>query len=406
MKILIHAPSSVYPYFDGTGLRIYNLIPFLAEKNELTLIQEHWPWENRSKPLSPVDEPNIWYKKYFKKVHNIQHTQGEPLRYGFIWQSKELYLLLDSIFNTDSFDVVYAQNETYPLYLYDRGYRFGKKLLGPPALVGPTDSAHLYHWRNLKTSGKMKSAVRECLKWMYYVAFQYKVLNNFRHFLMVTKEDGKSMQHFSPKSQIHIIPNGVDVDWYKPNGIIQKDPLRIIFLGTLGSETPNEKSVEWFLRRVWPNLLQIIPQTQFGIIGRGPSTKLKNLCQNIPNVSIEGYVDDTRPYLWNAGIFLLPMVSGSGIKNKLLEAWAAQCAIISTKYGLQGIDFAIPDKNYVYANTANDMLSKIKHLLEDHQQQKLLGLNGFQTADKYYRWSYMSEKLNLLLEDIRVSSII
>jgi polysaccharide biosynthesis protein PslH len=217
---------------------------------------------------------------------------------------------------------------------------------------------------------------------------------------MVTARDARNMRALSRKSKIAIIPYGVDVDHFAPDTTVQRDPFRVTFVGTFSERSSNEQSILWFLNKVWLEVSKEVPEAKLFLVGRSPSNKLAQVCASAHNVVLTGFVEDVRTYLWRSGIFVVPMCSGSGIKNKLLEAWAAGCAVISTEYGVEGIDQIVDGQNVLLAFNSEQFCQKLVDLLLSVEMQRKISSHGLLTAKKYYGWEIIANKVEKKLYEI------
>lgn len=387
MKILVHASSSVSPFYDGTTLRTFHITPYLAKNNTLHLIQERWNWEKQSQPLNPAGYDEGWLNQYYSKIINVWHHPSEKLRYGMIWESNELYRTLDQIITQEHYDAIYSQTESFPLYSAKRNLRVTN------VITGPTDSAHLHYARDLKNTKNIGRQVRLLAKWSLYTCYQLAVLNRMPFWAMVSDRDINSMKILSPRNEIRLMPNGVDLDYYKLPANMVKDPKQLLFVGTMGLNGTNEKSIIWFLEKVWPLVVKSTPEAKFTIVGRDPSEELERWVKRSVRVNLAGYVKDTRLYYWKAGIFILPMRNGGGVKNKLLEAWAAKCAVISTRIGIEGILNTKDEETAIIVDDPGHMASEILRLIADPDEQDHLATKGNQFVVDHYSWNAAADKL-------------
>jgi glycosyltransferase involved in cell wall biosynthesis len=181
---------------------------------------------------------------------------------------------------------------------------------------------------------------------------------------------------------VTVIPNGVDVTAFSASAK-ETEPLTMLFSGAM-SFPPNVDAVRWFAANVWPTVSMQQPSLKWYIVGADPSPEVRKL-ERLPNVIVTGFVPEIRPYLARSPIVVVPMVSGSGIKNKVLEAMACERAVVSTPLGLEGID-AVPDRDVVVASSPADFASSVLTLLSCPERARELGRSARQLVESLYSW--------------------
>jgi len=393
LRILVHSYVPVFPFHDGAGMRMFHITRHLAKRHSCDLIQERWDWEAKTKLLGPPDAPAQWLESHFRRVWNVHHGPGERLVYGWVWRSKELQRLLNDLAIEESYDVLWSGNDTLPLYLRPKLYQ------GVPVLIAPTDSMHLQYKRQILREPSLYRKFRLGAKWALYALYQIRVMNRIKYWTMVNEVDARSMKFLSLRSEIRVIPIGVDVDYFRAREA-QRDPGMMIFPGTLGPHSVNEGAAEWFVSAVWPLVQRRRPESKFVIVGRDPSPDFLDVCSKVRNLCVTGYVKDVRPFLWKAGIAVLPMRAGAGTKYKLLEAWAAGCAVVATRLAVRGIREAKHGENVLLADDSRQMAEAIVNLIANPSRQTALGKSGEKTVRGSYSWEEVSSQLESYLEEL------
>ncbi len=188
--------------------------------------------------------------------------------------------------------------------------------------------------------------------------------------------------------QCWIIPNGVDTDFFEPNGNAPEHDT-LLFSGDM-SFLPNVEAVLFFHRQVWPLLLAENPQLRWTIAGQKPAAAVKQLHDG-RNVFVTGFVEDMREFLAKAQIVICPMVSGLGIKNKVLEAMAMGKPVVTTPVGAAGIR-AENGGNVVVAQAPADLASGILRLLRDRDLCGGMGAAARRLIEEEYTWDKTVER--------------
>lgn len=201
---------------------------------------------------------------------------------------------------------------------------------------------------------------------------------------------------------VTLIPTGVDTDYFLPAPNDERDG-HLVFTGAM-DWTPNHDAMEWFYRDILPRVRGSAPEVETWIVGRNPSAKLRGLVAGDDRTHITGRVDDVRPYMNRAGIFVLPMRTGSGTRLKVFEAMAAGKAIVSTPTGAEGLPVK-HGENILLASTAEEFASYVIQLLQDATLRHRLGESARQLAEAGYSWKAATDRLEEALERVvRTSS--
>jgi glycosyltransferase involved in cell wall biosynthesis len=125
----------------------------------------------------------------------------------------------------------------------------------------------------------------------------------------------------------------VDAEYYKPGG--EPDlPASCVFWGRLDFD-PNVDALEWFVGRIWPEVLRRTPAARLALFGFNPRDRVKELAK-APGVELHPDLPDLRAEVVRRQVVVLPFVTGGGIKNKLLEAAALGLPIVCTRWALSG----------------------------------------------------------------------
>ena len=155
----------------------------------------------------------------------------------------------------------------------------------------------------------------------------------------------------------------------------------VVFSGNLEYH-PNVEAVRWFARDIWPKVQ--IPGAEWHLIGRNPEA-ITGIVQSIPSVRIVGPVDDAIAALARGKVCVVPLLSGSGTRFKILEAWAAGRAIVSTTIGAEGLG-AIDGEHLLIADDALAFASAITRLWQDSALRSRLGQAGRAYYEQSFTW--------------------
>jgi glycosyltransferase involved in cell wall biosynthesis len=207
----------------------------------------------------------------------------------------------------------------------------------------------------------------------------------------VSEEDCRNLKRVARFDKIYTIANGVDTEFFKASENVAKQPGQVIFSGSLGWP-PNQKAVVWFLKKCWQRIIERRPNTRFKIIGKTAPRDLLEFLKGYRNVNVRGYVDDVRTHINESMVSIAPMVSGSGIKNKILEAWALEQAVVSTPLGCQSL-MCEHNTNILVGRSAKEFSAHVLELLEDSDLRERLGRAGRENVLEFYTWNKAASRL-------------
>jgi glycosyltransferase involved in cell wall biosynthesis len=192
---------------------------------------------------------------------------------------------------------------------------------------------------------------------------------------------------------VDVLPNGVDADYYQPSAEPEV-PRSLVFWGRLDFGT-NVEALDWFGRKVWPALREEAPDAQFTIIGFDPTDAVKRLAES-PGISLLANVPDLRAVVGRHMLVVLPFVSGSGIKNKLLEAAALGKPIVCTPRSCRGLRSAA-EAGLVTSDRPVDWINQIRELWRDDARRHRLGAQARDWVVEHHSWvSTARDALNAL----------
>lgn len=147
----------------------------------------------------------------------------------------------------------------------------------------------------------------------------------------------RARRMFRMKAEAGVAPIPVDTSYYVPRPPDWKrDPRSVVlFTGHL-SHPPNVDAVLFFMREIWPRVLQQCPHAIFQVVGMLPASLVVEMIQSSPSCELHDNVPDIRPYFWNAGVYVVPMRYGGGVRQKFFEAWSMRVPIVCTNMAAEG----------------------------------------------------------------------
>ncbi len=192
--------------------------------------------------------------------------------------------------------------------------------------------------------------------------FELSFLNSYNILIPITERDGNILKKLENKKPMHISPTGIDIKKYSQSEINFSD-VKLFHLGSL-DWIPNIDGLKWFLKNVWTKLHYEFPDLTFTIAGRNASAELINSFTKYQNIIFKGEIENAIDFMHQHNVMIVPLLSGSGMRIKIIEGMACGNIIISTSKGAEGIN-AENNKEILLAETPEDFINQIKRLLSD-----------------------------------------
>lgn len=259
----------------------------------------------------------------------------------------------------------------------------------PKILVAHNIKKELWYKYSQNTSGFHK--------FKYYLdsrRFHYYESRNIRSYQAVVAmseaDKEKIVQIVGQEIVVPVVPNGVDLEYFKPVNECGQ-PGGIVFTGTM-NHPPNHEGIMFFLNDIFPKIIEKVPSIKITIVGNSPKQQLLSVIDN-RFVTVTGFVDDIRPYLASASIVVVPLLSGSGTRLKILEAMAMGKAIVSTSIGAEGITYT-HEKNILIANDPGEFAKTVIDLLNNPTQRYHLGMEARDLVERQYSWDRIADQMD------------
>lgn len=201
--------------------------------------------------------------------------------------------------------------------------------------------------------------------------FELESLSKYDALITVTQRDLNSYINLGYAGKGMAVPIGINIDDYLP-AEYSDTPSSLSFIGSL-DWIPNLEGLHWFLENVWPGLIKDYPELKLHIAGRNTPESIVSLQSD--NIIVEGEVDDAKEFINRHDIMIVPLLSGSGMRVKILEGMALGKVVISTSIGMEGIN-AKDQISIVCADTPHAFKEKLSFIVRDKAKQKEVGMNA------------------------------
>jgi glycosyltransferase involved in cell wall biosynthesis len=215
------------------------------------------------------------------------------------------------------------------------------------------------------------------------------VATHFDETWLISEHDRSVLAKNCPDANIQVVRNGVDTKSLYPTDKSEISN-RLILVGHMGV-FHNVDAAIFLARHILPIVCAEIPDTHLQIVGTAPNAKVRALV-SIPNVEVTGYVPDLNEALNQSAAFVAPLRFAAGVQNKVLEAMAAGCPVITTPLVNQGIG-AQHGRELLIAEGAQETANTIIHLLRDEKLRTELGKSARIFVQKHYNWDLVGQRM-------------
>jgi sugar transferase (PEP-CTERM/EpsH1 system associated) len=242
------------------------------------------------------------------------------------------------------------------------------------------------------------------LSWREYQTmdrFERKCVNRADHVLAVSDNDRDVFSKMIDPSRISVIPTGVDVDYFRPSND-QEEPNTIVFSGAM-DWMPNEDAIVFFIKAILPRIRQEIPDASLCVVGRDPSSGLRKLGTSVPGVEITGRVDDIRPFVHRAAVYVVPLRIGGGTRLKIFEAMAMGKAVVSTTIGAEGLPVR-SGQDILIADDPEDFAKTTVKLLRDPIRRAEIGRAARGLVEQSFSWDAVVQPFEAVLKKLAAAS--
>ncbi len=395
MNLLFLSTENPYPVDGGHHLRTFYVLKLLAKRYKIYFIgfaqdKEEFKYTPFIKPfcvsvdMFPVAKTGFNPGFLWLGVKNLFQKQPLIARRYF---TRRACSRIEEILRDSTIDIVHV--DMLALGMYARLFN------DLPAILTNhnVESLRLFRW--LKHEKKTLKKL--------FLNYQYKKLKSFERLtclafencIAVSETDKTYLAELCQRDHFSIIANGVDSDYFEPIEIdTQKN--RLIWVG--GMTGPyNADAVDFFLREIWPQVTRCIKDIILDIVGSAPTALALSMSQKDNRIKIYGFVEDIRPFVQRAVLFIAPIRSGSGTKLKVLNAMSQAKAVVATSVAAEGIE-AVDGQEILIADDPAEFTGKIIYLLQNPAIAERIGLKARAVIVKKYDWTVLAEDMYKIYE--------
>lgn len=390
-KVLYLTTRLPYPTIGGDKLRMFNILKQLKKQGHkitlVSLVTTDDDLEACYKNNEFFDEliPVKFDKKlaYLNAVKAVFNDKPFIVEYFY---SKAMQKVVDRLIKENNFDIITGYMIRIAPYL--------EKHKDKNIIIDFVDAVSMMYERRIKNVQSIWDKFKIGIEYLKVKNYEKKCTKIFKMQTVISQTDKDFIEQFAKKSNIKIIGNGVDTEYYKPIDFPKEN--NICFVGSM-QYIPNSEAAIYFATKIFPLIKKEIPNAKFKIIGTNPRKDLFDAVKGIDNIEITGKVEDVREYMKDCKVSVCPVKIAGGIQNKILEAMSMGIPVITTPEGAEGID---ENESILYiANTNEEYSKKTISLLENQSRTNEKINNGRNFVIKNFSWDKVGIDYNNLIKE-------
>jgi sugar transferase (PEP-CTERM/EpsH1 system associated) len=386
LNILFLVSRVPYPLEKGDKLRAFHHLRLLSEKHSVTLVAL------ADQPVHPEAKAILGH--YCKDIHIISLPRisrllnlvavlfnGKPFSSGYFYRRAAQRMIERTIEQVNP-DHIYCQLTRVCEYV-----------------LNIKDVRKTLDYQDAFAKGFERRVDREpfFLRWLVRMEhdrlsrYEALVFDHFDNAVIISAQDREYINHPN-RDQIVIVPNGVDMDYFQPQQV--DTDYDLVFAGNM-AYPPNVEAVLFLANEILPRVAKAFPRVKLLVAGATPTTRVQAL--ESENIHVSGWVDDIRDSYARAKIFIAPMLIGTGLQNKLLEAMAMRLPCITSQLANNALG-ATHKRNILVCATAQQYADAILHLLDNPEFANELSEAGHEFVKQNYGWREATRPLLDLIE--------
>jgi len=210
-------------------------------------------------------------------------------------------------------------------------------------------------------------------------AYETEQINRFHQVFAFSNPDRQKLLLMGCETKLDVFPVALDFEKYKIDTSKTSFPT-LFHLGAMDWR-PNKEGLEWFLDEIWPDIEELSGELRFYIAGKSMPRQFFEYDSD--NLIVEGEVFDAVDFMNSKAIMIVPLLSGSGMRVKIIEGMVMQKCIIATTMAAEGIDYK-HGKDILIADTADEFYRSILKCITQPNKWQEIGKNARKTAEKHY----------------------
>jgi sugar transferase (PEP-CTERM/EpsH1 system associated) len=399
VRILWLKADPLLPLDKGGKLRTWHLMRQLAHRHEITFLS----YADPGQPRSDIDG----MREVAREVVTIQRRdppKGSLAFYGGAarhllnrlpyavgkYESAAYRRQLADVLATGGFDVIVCD-------FLPPAVNMPAHLPCPVVLFTHNVEAEIWR-RHAETASSSLARLLYRVQHRRMLRFEAATLARFDGVLAVSDADRETFARLYPavtRRPTHVVPTGVDTVFFAPAagttaGASPAHSRSLVFTGSM-DWLPNEDAMLFFCREILPLVRAEEPAVTLSIVGRAPTPAVRRLGSD-PAITVTGRVDDVRPAMREAAVYVVPLRIGGGTRLKIFEAMSMAKAVVSTAVGAEGLPVSAGD-HLLLADEPRAFARSVVRLMRDVDCRRAIEQAARALVVSRYDWSVVAGSL-------------
>ena len=397
MKLFFVTPQLPYPPRQGTAIRNWGLMRHLSDRHEVGYVSFVGPGQTLPPPtaggprlLGTAPQPPWPVASRLRAL-----LLGQPDLARRLWSPEFAHVLRRAL---EQFAPYIVQMEGLELAAYLADIR--RAAPDGRVVYDAHNAEHLIQrraWQNdRRRPRRWPAAVYSVIQERLLARLEASVCAQVAAVTVVSSEDAAALRRLAPAVQPELVPNGIAAAAYMEEDVAPPAPMGLcdlVFTGKMDYR-PNLDAALWFADEILPLIRAHRPEARLVIVGQQPPAALLQRGQQ-PEITVTGAVEDTRPYIAGAAVYVAPLRMGGGTRFKLLEAMAMARPVVSTRLGAEG--FAVENgRELILADGPEALAAACLRVLADAGLARRLGRAGHEFVQAHHDWGIIVPRLERL----------
>ncbi len=397
LRILWVKPGGLWPLNTGGRLRTFHTVAELSRRHRVVLLTTH----------GPDDDP----KELAAQLPHCERVDSFPHRAPKQGSLGLLGALVGSWFSTLPVDL---WKWRVPALAAEAARRIDRgevdvcvadflvavpnvPIAGPvPVVLFEHNVEHLL-WKRVSEAERRpwRRLVLE-IEWRKMRRYEAKACARASLTIAVSDVDRDLLAAGAPSARIEDVPTGVDTSYFMPNGR-NESAAGLVFTGSM-DWYPNEDAILHFAQDILPLIRREVPETSLTVVGRKPSARLRAAAASL-GIEVTGGVDDIRPYVHQAAVYVVPLRVGGGTRLKICEALAMGKALVSTTVGAEGLPLR-SGEHFIRSDDPSDFARAVVSLMRDSGKRQALGAAGRRLMEERHGWAAVASQFEARCREV------